>query len=307
MGRHDEVARRSEAGDGPIGAGGARVSVLGLGLMGAAFARALVDAGHSVTVWNRSPGRCAEFVARGARAASTPEDAVRSSDVSLLILSNYEVTADLMTQVGDAVSGRTLVNLSTGDPGSAVRLFDRMTSHGAAYLDGAIEAYPSEIGRPGTLISYSGSATAWSTYRELLLTLAGRSHFLGDDPGAANVLDAAMAGAFYNSALGAFHEAVSFATSSGIALADISFSIDYWIDLLRTHLYESVDEIGSGDYTTDQAALNTYLAAVRSWRTTVMAEGQRAHIMTANMHNLEAACEAGLGSLSLAAHHLTMK
>ncbi len=35
-----------------------RVSVIGLGNMGSALAEALINAGHEVTVWNRTPGKC---------------------------------------------------------------------------------------------------------------------------------------------------------------------------------------------------------------------------------------------------------
>jgi 3-hydroxyisobutyrate dehydrogenase-like beta-hydroxyacid dehydrogenase len=38
------------------------ISTLGLGLMGSALARSLVNGGHSVTVWNRSPARMQPLV-----------------------------------------------------------------------------------------------------------------------------------------------------------------------------------------------------------------------------------------------------
>ena len=42
------------------------ISMIGLGAMGSALARAQIEAGHSVTVWNRSPQRMASLVAFGA-------------------------------------------------------------------------------------------------------------------------------------------------------------------------------------------------------------------------------------------------
>ncbi|MBI3857571.1 MAG: NAD(P)-binding domain-containing protein, partial [Planctomycetes bacterium] len=47
------------------------IGVIGLGLMGRAMARRLVDAGHRVTVWNRDPSNAAELAAAGARQAAT--------------------------------------------------------------------------------------------------------------------------------------------------------------------------------------------------------------------------------------------
>ncbi|MGV7904205.1 NAD(P)-binding domain-containing protein, partial [Mycobacterium kansasii] len=49
----------------------ATVTILGLGAMGRAIAAAFVDAGHRVTVWNRTPGKADRLVARGARETAT--------------------------------------------------------------------------------------------------------------------------------------------------------------------------------------------------------------------------------------------
>lgn len=50
----------------------ATVTVIGLGPMGRAMAAAYLDAGYEVTVWNRSPGKDTELVARGARRPAAP-------------------------------------------------------------------------------------------------------------------------------------------------------------------------------------------------------------------------------------------
>ncbi|HAJ35639.1 MAG TPA: NAD(P)-dependent oxidoreductase, partial [Chloroflexi bacterium] len=47
------------------------IAYLGLGIMGRGMAANLLKAGHSVTVWNRTPERCAPLVAQGARQAAT--------------------------------------------------------------------------------------------------------------------------------------------------------------------------------------------------------------------------------------------
>ena len=52
------------------------MTVLGLGEMGRALAAAHLDAGHPITVWNRSPGRADALAARGATVAGSAEEAV---------------------------------------------------------------------------------------------------------------------------------------------------------------------------------------------------------------------------------------
>ena len=53
------------------------VAVLGMGAMGSRIARRLMDAGHHVTVWNRTPDRAAPVLEAGASPAATPAEAAR--------------------------------------------------------------------------------------------------------------------------------------------------------------------------------------------------------------------------------------
>ena len=62
------------------------VSVLGTGIMGAAMARNLLRAGHTVRVWNRSTAKAAPLAGDGAQVAATPAEAVRDADVILTML-----------------------------------------------------------------------------------------------------------------------------------------------------------------------------------------------------------------------------
>ena len=72
------------------------VGFLGLGSMGSAMAGRLVDAGHEVRVWNRSPEAVEAAVANGAVAAESPEDAL-SCEVSFSMLANDEAMSAVMT------------------------------------------------------------------------------------------------------------------------------------------------------------------------------------------------------------------
>ena len=51
------------------------MAFLGLGLMGAPMAGRLLDAGHQLSVWNRSPAKAAPLEEAGARRAGTPREA----------------------------------------------------------------------------------------------------------------------------------------------------------------------------------------------------------------------------------------
>jgi 3-hydroxyisobutyrate dehydrogenase len=57
------------------------IAMLGLGAMGRRMARRLLDAGHELTVWNRTLGAADELVAAGARSAPTPRAAADGAQI----------------------------------------------------------------------------------------------------------------------------------------------------------------------------------------------------------------------------------
>ncbi|MEO1338805.1 MAG: NAD(P)-binding domain-containing protein, partial [Myxococcota bacterium] len=65
-----------------------KVAVLGLGAMGARMANRLVQAGHEVTVYNRSATRVQPLVAAGARSAKTPRAAAEQADIVISVMTD---------------------------------------------------------------------------------------------------------------------------------------------------------------------------------------------------------------------------
>lgn len=63
-----------------------RIAVLGMGAMGSRMALALLKAGHTVTVWNRTTGRLPGLTAAGAKAASTPRAAVADAELAIVMV-----------------------------------------------------------------------------------------------------------------------------------------------------------------------------------------------------------------------------
>lgn len=100
-------------------------------------------------------------------------------------------------------------------------------------------------------------------------------------------------------------EAATVINLSGISAEDIDESLVYWITLLASKLRHCMAAIRTGDHGTDQATLTVYLAAVRSWRDTMIGAGQRSSLLTANLHNLELAAVAGLGAEGISAQGKT--
>jgi 3-hydroxyisobutyrate dehydrogenase-like beta-hydroxyacid dehydrogenase len=229
------------------GASMSEVSVIGLGAMGSALATALLDNGHSVTVWNRTAAKVDPLVPKGAGVATNAAAAISSSPVVLVCVTDYEATRRIFEteKVTSAVADRILIQLTTGTPQDAREGEAWAKQYGADYLDGAIIAVPSQIGRPETPIFVSGPEAAFRQGEPLLRVLAGSSQHMGEAIGAASAWDLAVLSHFFGGLLGFYHGARIF-ESEGIRVDDLG-------DMLAT-IAPVIGEIVQNDGKAIQAA-----------------------------------------------------
>jgi 3-hydroxyisobutyrate dehydrogenase-like beta-hydroxyacid dehydrogenase len=117
----------------------APVTVIGLGPMGRAMATTLMRAGHSLTVWNRTPSRAAELVAAGATLAPTAAAAVAAGELTILSLTDYQAMYDILgpavenPQNAGIFAGKVLVNLSSDTPDASRAAAAWAADHGASF------------------------------------------------------------------------------------------------------------------------------------------------------------------------------
>lgn len=79
------------------------VAVLGTGIMGAAMARNLSRAGHTVHAWNRGRAKAGPLAADGVQVAGTPKEAVAAADAVLTMLFSEDAVAGVISQAGPAL------------------------------------------------------------------------------------------------------------------------------------------------------------------------------------------------------------
>jgi 3-hydroxyisobutyrate dehydrogenase-like beta-hydroxyacid dehydrogenase len=102
---------------------------------------------------------------------------------------------------------RTYFQFSTGTPQEARDGERWARTYGASWLDGAILAYPREIGQ-SALVFVAGDGTQFETQRPLLSALTDQLRYLGPSVGAAAALDLAVLSYYIGSHLGLVHGAL---------------------------------------------------------------------------------------------------
>src|SRR6476646_9260324 len=138
-----------------------RVAVIGLGTMGAPMAGHLLDAGHEVTVHNRTRERELPLAERGAARAATPAEAAAGADAVLICVSDTpDLEAVLFGDDGVAqglAAGGTVVDCSTVSPSATAELAQRLAAQGIGLVDAPVSG-GSEGAQNGTLTIFVGGS-----------------------------------------------------------------------------------------------------------------------------------------------------
>lgn len=238
-----------------------RVMVAGMGLMGSALADSLLGRGLSVTVWNRTPERCRPAVEAGAVQAPSLAQGARDCDVLVSCLADHAAVTQSVTtsEVGTALAGRALVQLSQATPDQSLAFADWAARHGIGYLDGSILGYPRDVRAGDCFIIYSGEPSVFETCHDVLHAMGSKPRLVGERPGIATAFDKAYFAFYYAHALGLLHGA-AICRASGVPL-------DAYLDLMvEAYDWRSADRISaeaikSGDLAAREATLETHAHA----------------------------------------------
>lgn len=225
------------------------ITLLGLGDMGTALARAWLAAGHPLTVCNRTPGRTRPPADEGARVAATPAEAVASATgpVVLCLLDDASVGEVLD---GVDLNGKDVVNLTTNTPSQARERARWAADRGARFLDGGIMAIPPMIGRPetGGYVFYSGDRELFEDHRAVLEAPAGAT-FVGEEPGHAALHDVALLSAMTGMFAGITHAFALVGPEKDLDRIRFATLLADWLGAMAGAAHGMAAQLVSGDYT----------------------------------------------------------
>ncbi|MFG2874990.1 NAD(P)-dependent oxidoreductase [Streptomyces sp. NPDC048337] len=268
------------------------ITIVGLGPMGRAMAAAYLDAGHPVTVWNRSAGKDTDLVARGAHRAASIAEAVAASDLTVLSLIDVDA---MYTALGDtALDGRVLVNLSSDVPDKARGAARWAGSRGAAYLTGGVNVPPTGIGQEGSSIFISGPQEVYEEYRPALDVLAA-TDYRGADPGHAQLYYQLNMIMFWTAYTG-WYQALAVARANGLTAADFLPYAGYTADTMRGFYTHSAPAVDAGDHDGAAARLAMCAASVEHVLHTAADSGVDTGILAAHLDLYRRGVEAGYGA-----------
>ena len=194
------------------------IGFIGLGRLGLPVATNLVEAGHPLTVWNRTAGKADPLVAIGAAVAARPADAVTPGGLLVTLLwddaSVVEVVASdgLLQTLGDGLH----ISMSTLSPEGSKALAALHAEHGSTLVEAPIFGGRDAAAGRHLFIPVAGPAAAKARARPLLEAMGAKGIYdFGEAVGAATIVK--IVGNFLIlSAAASLREGLALAEGSGL-------------------------------------------------------------------------------------------
>ncbi|HVO87151.1 MAG TPA: NAD(P)-dependent oxidoreductase, partial [Casimicrobiaceae bacterium] len=119
------------------------LAFLGLGVMGSPMAGHLARAGHTVTVYNRTAAKAADWVARnGGRRAATPAEAANGAEIVMMCVGNDDDVRNVATGPDGAMAGMRagtiLIDHTTASAQVAREMYQAAKARDIAFLDAPV-------------------------------------------------------------------------------------------------------------------------------------------------------------------------
>ena len=240
------------------------VSLIGLGPMGSVLGDLLLKAAHPVTVWNRTPQKATRLVEHGAALAASAAEAISAGTITIVCLLDYSAVQDVLasSDASAALQDRLIVNLGTGGPEEARRLEAFVHERGGRYLDGAIQAAPSQMGKDDTPVFVSGMRSHFDEAHAVLRVFAGNVVHLGEAIDAAAYMDLATLSFVYGSYAGFLHGA-NIAGATGIDVATYGRLVNAISPSFGEFFHHEANVIASADFRITESPLRISIPAVR--------------------------------------------
>jgi 3-hydroxyisobutyrate dehydrogenase-like beta-hydroxyacid dehydrogenase len=195
-----------------------KTGFVGLGRMGSAMARNLLEAGHALTVYNRSAGKSGALLALGANEAADIAGACGGEVVITMLADDVAVADTVLGQDGviaNLPAGAIHISMSTISVALSRRLAQAHREAGQRYVVATVMGRPDMAAAAKLFIFAAGDPAAVEICQPLFDALGQKTSFIGPEPTAANLVK--LTGNFLQAAvIEALGEAVALVGKAGI-------------------------------------------------------------------------------------------
>lgn len=157
------------------------IALLGTGLLGSGMVENLLAKGHTVRIWNRSPGKLLPLVQRGAVATKDPAEAARgASHVHLVLAEDHAVDAVVAALRPGLGQGVPLIDHSTNLPARVAARFAALRAEGVRYVHAPVFMSPQNAREASGLMAISAPQADFAELQSHLAAMTGKLLHAGE-------------------------------------------------------------------------------------------------------------------------------
>ncbi|RWS23106.1 putative oxidoreductase GLYR1-like protein [Leptotrombidium deliense] len=198
---------------------------IGLGLMGQRLLKNMLNSGHSVTIWNRTPSKCKDFAKAGATKATTPADVVAASDITFSCLADPHAVREIVFGncgvLAEMRSGKGYVEMTSIDPDTSNDISEAIIARGGRYLEAPVVGSGKAQAEEGNLTVISaGDKSLHDDCSTCLQAISKHAFYLGSQVGDASKMGLVLSMLIGN-LIGSLAESMALADRTGLAQKDL--------------------------------------------------------------------------------------
>lgn len=218
-----------------------RLGYIGIGLMGAPMTRRLLEAGYTVSIWNRSADKMKPLVEKGARPAASPRAVAEEADIVMICLTAAPAVREVVFGANGVAAapgaGKYLVDFSSMRPDLTREWAAELKAKsGRAWIDSPVSG-----GVPGaekgTLAIMAGGAEAdFDAVKGVVAHLCSRYTLMG--PSGAGQTTKLVNQIIVSTGIVTLAEAFAFARRAGVDTARLPEAMKGgWADSLPLQIF----------------------------------------------------------------------
>jgi 3-hydroxyisobutyrate dehydrogenase-like beta-hydroxyacid dehydrogenase len=164
----------------------ANLGYVGLGIMGSGMVKRLLNAGHTVTGYNRTQAKAAPLIDMGMKWADTPRAVAEASDIVFSMVTSTKAV-EAITQGPDGIlagldAGKIYIDMTTMSPHYSRTLAAQVEREsGAKMLDAPVSGSSITLEQGRLSILVAGDVTAFEKARPVLEAIGPKVFHLGEN------------------------------------------------------------------------------------------------------------------------------
>jgi 3-hydroxyisobutyrate dehydrogenase-like beta-hydroxyacid dehydrogenase len=161
----------------------ANLGYIGLGAMGGRVTKRLLDAGHTVTGYNRTKSKAQWLLNAGMRWADSPQAVAESADIIFTMVTHTKALQEVLTGPDGILHGlgpgKIYIDMSTVSPHASRKLAEEVAAKGARMLDAPVSGSVITLEQGNLSLMVGGEEAIFEQVKPILLDIGPKVNYVG--------------------------------------------------------------------------------------------------------------------------------